>query len=176
MPGAKVFACRDAIGGELDDTILRKKCIEGDSKFRAALMAAGHLGSQPTAPVEASFPPPSQPEGEPSPESSLVSQLQERIDELESLLKVGGEGQFKAQKICVAIAKKHGLRFADIRGNSRVRHVVVARHEAVRAVLASCPNLSLPAVGRVFNLDHSTIIYIRDGCRGRGPLSQRASA
>jgi hypothetical protein len=174
MSGAKIFASRDAIGGELDDAILRKQCIEGDTKFRDALMAAGYLASQPTAPVEACCGTPSQPEGEPSPEPSIISQLQERIDELESLLKVGGEGQFKAQKICVAIAKKHGLRFADIRGKSRVKHVVIARHEAVRAVLANCPNLSLPAVGRVFNLDHSTIIYIRDGCRGRGSLSQRA--
>jgi hypothetical protein len=176
MAGTNVFACRDAIGGELDDTILRKQCIEGDSKFRDALMAAGYMASQPTAPVEDSFPPPSQPEGEPSPEPSIISQLQERIDELESLLKIGGEGQFKAQKICVAIAKKHGLRFTDLKGKRRSRHIVIARHEAVRAVLANCPNLSLPAVGRVFNLDHSTIIYIRDGCRGRGSLSQRASA
>jgi hypothetical protein len=161
MPGAKVFACRDAIGGELSDNVLRKQCIEGDSKFRAALMAAGHLAPQPTTPVEATLAPPSQPEGKPSPESSLIAKLQERIDELEAVLDVKrGDGPFKAQKLAMAVAKKHGLKYSDLKSPRRQKHLVRARQEAMWLIRKECPGLSMPAIGRLFGgKDHTTVLH-----------------
>jgi hypothetical protein len=161
MPGAKVFACRDAIGGELDDTILRKKCIQGDLAFRAAMIAAGHLASQPATPVEAISPAPSQPEGGPSPESPLIAKLQERIDELEAVLDVKrGDGPFKAQKLAMAVAKKHGLKYSDLKSPRRQKHLVRARQEAMWLIREECPGLSLPAIGRLFGgKDHTTVLH-----------------
>ncbi|MBX3751922.1 MAG: hypothetical protein KF897_17725, partial [Opitutaceae bacterium] len=44
-------------------------------------------------------------------------------------------------------------------GASRTRHVVEARFEAIRLVRAARPDLSLPAIGRLFNRDHTTILH-----------------
>jgi hypothetical protein len=154
MPGAKVFACRDAIGGELDDTILRKKCIEGDSKFRAALVAAGHL-------APAQRPPRPKKKKECPPDQALILKLQERIDELEAVLDVKrGDGPFKAQKLAMAVAKKHGVKYSDLKSPRRQKHLVMARQEAMWLIRKECPGLSLPAIGRLFGgKDHTTVLH-----------------
>jgi chromosomal replication initiation ATPase DnaA len=123
------------------------------------LMAAGHLGSQPTAPVEASFPPPSQPEVEPSPE--LIAALQQRIAELEDVVGVDrSDGPFKAQKLAMAVAKKHGLKYSDLKSPRRQNHLVRARQEAMWLIRKECPGLSLPAIGRLFGgKDHTTVLH-----------------
>lgn len=66
-------------------------------------------------------------------------------------------------------ALAYGLSVAIIRGPSRSRHVVIARHEAMARVHVARPDLSLPALGRIFNRDHTTLLFalrklgVRDG-------------
>ncbi len=150
-----------AIGGESQDKILRAQCIEGSKLLERALIAAGHWAPAVAAPVEATCGTPSQPEGEPSPEPSIICQLQERINELEDILQIGGrEGPFKAQKIALAVAKKHGLKYSDLKSPRRLRELVNARQEAMWLIRRECPALSLPAIGRLFGgRDHTTVLH-----------------
>jgi hypothetical protein len=155
-----------AIGGILDDSEVRKNCLRGDDKFRNALIAAGYMAPVAAVPVKAAHTAPSQPEREPLPGPEPIEALQTRITELEAALKIGGVGQFRAQKIAIAVARKHGLKFSDLRGPSRERHVVAARHEAIKTIRRECNNLSLPAIGRIFNRDHTTVLYVVRGGKG----------
>ena len=58
-----------------------------------------------------------------------------------------------------AIAVKHGMTAADIRGPDRRHKFVIARHEAMAAVKQAKPDMSYPQMGRLFNRDHSTVLY-----------------
>lgn len=57
------------------------------------------------------------------------------------------------------VAAGHGLTRAQILGPDRKRPLVIARHEAMRAVAAAYPSMSSPCIGRLFNRDHSTVLY-----------------
>jgi hypothetical protein len=57
------------------------------------------------------------------------------------------------------VALKHGLDVAELSGPVRSRPVVAARHEAVGLVYTHCRYISLPAIGRIFNRDHTTILH-----------------
>lgn len=57
------------------------------------------------------------------------------------------------------VATLHGVAVSDILGKSRFRHIVEARHDALRAVRARYPKFSSTQIGRLFNLDHSTVLY-----------------
>lgn len=57
------------------------------------------------------------------------------------------------------VAAKHGVTAADIVGPSRTRKIVAARHEAIGVVYTHCRQVSLPAIGRLFNRDHTTILH-----------------
>lgn len=57
------------------------------------------------------------------------------------------------------VALKHGLAFADLSGPVRSKPVVAARHEAIGLVWTHCRAISLPAVGRLFNRDHTSILH-----------------
>lgn len=57
------------------------------------------------------------------------------------------------------VAVKHGLTVGILRGPSRSRHIVAVRHEAIAAVHVARPDLSLPALGRIFNRDHTSILF-----------------
>jgi chromosomal replication initiation ATPase DnaA len=65
--------------------------------------------------------------------------------------------------IVAAVAERHGLAVTDLVGPSRKQDICMARHEAMyvlRSVLTEedRPRWSLPAVGRMFNRDHTTIL------------------
>jgi hypothetical protein len=57
------------------------------------------------------------------------------------------------------VALRHGLTIADIIGPVRSRPIVAARHEAIALVWTHCRAISLPAVGRMFNRDHTSILH-----------------
>jgi hypothetical protein len=64
-----------------------------------------------------------------------------------------------AMAIIKLVALKHRIGVSDIRGPSRTRHIVAARHEAVWLVHTHCQNLSTTQVGRLFGgRDHSTAL------------------
>lgn len=57
------------------------------------------------------------------------------------------------------IARSHGVSVEALRGPSRLRHIVVARHEAMAALRAT-GRYSYPRIGKFFGgRDHTTVIY-----------------
>lgn len=64
-----------------------------------------------------------------------------------------------ARNIIALVALKSGLRVDDITGPRRGRELVAARHHAIRLINSHCPHLSLPAIGRIFNRDHTSILF-----------------
>jgi hypothetical protein len=56
------------------------------------------------------------------------------------------------------VAFWHDVTVADIMGRARWRGIVRARHDAIRAIVKLYPHKSYPDVGRLFGLDHTTII------------------
>jgi hypothetical protein len=67
------------------------------------------------------------------------------------------------------VALRHNLSPDDLSGPRRSSHVVKARHEAIALVYTHCPHLSLPAIGRWFQRDHTTILHAlrKAGCYER---------
>lgn len=57
------------------------------------------------------------------------------------------------------VAKRHGLTAFDVVSRCREHRVVAARYEAIRIVHAARPTMSSPQLGRLFNRDHSTVLY-----------------
>lgn len=57
------------------------------------------------------------------------------------------------------VATKHGVSVTDIKSQTRTLHIVEARHEAMALVYRLRPDLSLPAIGRIFNRDHTSILH-----------------
>lgn len=63
-----------------------------------------------------------------------------------------------AKAIINDVATAYGYGFADIVGASRSRDIIKVRHAAMRMVVDARPDLSLVAIGKVFNRDHTTIL------------------
>lgn len=70
----------------------------------------------------------------------------------------GGEDKQPVVEIIRVVAVKHGISVQDIKSESRSRHMVEARHEAMALVYKLRPDLSLPAIGRIFNRDHTSVL------------------
>jgi chromosomal replication initiator protein len=67
---------------------------------------------------------------------------------------------FKPQRLAQRVAQMYGFRLSDLRGASRSRGVVIARHHAMWLVKQRFPYLSLPAIGRMFGgRDHTTVLH-----------------
>jgi len=62
--------------------------------------------------------------------------------------------------IVEAIARKHHLSVSNLRGRSRLKHIVAARHEAV-LTLRSGTRLSTPQIARAVGLkDHTSVLHV----------------
>lgn len=65
----------------------------------------------------------------------------------------------KRQRVLREVCEAHGVRFVDLTGPSRVKHLTAARHEACYR-LRDEVGLSWPRIGTILGgRDHSTIIY-----------------
>ena len=64
-------------------------------------------------------------------------------------------------KIFVAVEKKYGVTKADLISKSRVKEVAQARHVAIY-LIRTITEMSLPAIGKLFNRDHTTILSSLD--------------
>jgi chromosomal replication initiator protein len=74
------------------------------------------------------------------------------------------------QRILEAVSREFGTTPKLLKGPRRDRQLVLARFAAVALVLELCPELSLPAIGRLLGQrDHTTIIHAR---RRAGELLQ----
>lgn len=64
-------------------------------------------------------------------------------------------------KIFVAVEKKYGVTKADLISKSRVKEVAQARHVAIY-LIRTITEMSLPAIGKLFNRDHTTVLSSLD--------------
>lgn len=60
--------------------------------------------------------------------------------------------------IIKAVAIKHKVSVAAIKGTGKPDRVVAARFEAIARIYEARPDLSLPQIGKVFRRDHTTIL------------------
>lgn len=63
------------------------------------------------------------------------------------------------KQIIAKVAAHHGFTYEEILSKRRDVRLVVARHEAMRAVRDAKPEYSLPKLGRLFKRDHSSVLY-----------------
>ncbi|WP_226552963.1 helix-turn-helix domain-containing protein [Celeribacter naphthalenivorans] len=64
-----------------------------------------------------------------------------------------------ASAIATRVAEKYGITLGDLRGPERTRNIAHPRQEAMAAIRAARPDMSLPQIGRFFNRDHTTVIH-----------------
>jgi len=62
------------------------------------------------------------------------------------------------RRIVIEVARKHGLTFVQLAGQQRFRKIVAARHECFWR-LHNETTMSLPAIGRRLNRDHTTVLH-----------------
>lgn len=75
-----------------------------------------------------------------------------------------------AKTIIRDVAREHGVSFDDILGPSRNRNVVRPRREAMHRIRQEL-GYSYPKIGRLFNRDHSTVLWATRGGRLRGEMT-----
>ena len=75
-----------------------------------------------------------------------------------------------AKSIIRDIAEAHGYTLNDILGVRRNKQLVTVRHMCIRAVADAKPEMSLPAIGRIFQRDHSSIIHALSKTRKEGDI------
>lgn len=75
--------------------------------------------------------------------------------------------KLEARTIIREIADKHQVPVEAIFGHSRAWGIVQVRKECIRAVHRARPDLTTTQLGRIFNRDHSTVIYALRGRRGK---------
>lgn len=102
----------------------------------------------------------------------------EKIQAMKERHQSGEDAKIPARDIVKAIAAANGVKFGDIVGPRRNTSLVKIRFEAIRQVADLRSDLSLPALGRVFNRDHTSILHAlkktaKDGDHWR---ANRASA
>jgi chromosomal replication initiation ATPase DnaA len=62
----------------------------------------------------------------------------------------------EAQQIIAKVAHENGLTYADILSQTRSKHIVRARYDAMAAVYIAKPHLSLAQMGKIFRRDPKT--------------------
>lgn len=71
----------------------------------------------------------------------------------------GEDAKKRVHVIIERCAHRYGVSVADILGRGRMRALVTARHEAIQIVSRVFPRFSTPHLGRLFNRDHTSILY-----------------
>ena len=83
--------------------------------------------------------------------------------------------QFELTDKTEAIVDKYGTTVAEVIGVSRFRHVVNARREVVR-LFREVTGWSYPALGGLFNRDHTSIIYLVNGKKKKAAHDDKKDA
>ena len=117
----------------------------------------GKQGAPPPAPAPA-------PAAAPAPAPAPAPQLVDPIIKQEGQVVVGGRIP-RAAWILVETASRHGFTAQDVRGPRRTSKLVIARHECIYRIRSEL-GMSLSAIGRFMNRDHTTILY---ACRNYEP-------
>lgn len=66
---------------------------------------------------------------------------------------------YEVEEIIGRVAFLMNISYDDILGDLRHRHVVEARHIAIFLIRETYPRMALTKLGKIFNRDHSTVIY-----------------
>ena len=92
----------------------------------------------------------------------------------------------RVRNAIVKAATNHEVSVAEIMGRSRLRHVATARFAAMRAIRElsyppgvperSTPFYSFPRIAKIFDRDHTTVVYAIRGCAPKPKSSKRAKA
>lgn len=64
-----------------------------------------------------------------------------------------------ARNIITLVSLKSGVSPGEMVGPRRTREIVAARYHAINLIHSHCPHLSYPAIGRMFNRDHTSILF-----------------
>lgn len=87
-----------------------------------------------------------------------LKERRERAVKAAALLVVPADFKVPVREIIISVAAKHGVTYDDIIGRSRLRHVVKARHEAMKMAHNLRPEMSMSELGRQFKRDHTTLL------------------
>lgn len=98
-------------------------------------------------------------------EASAITILLEGIERLRDQVEETKKppyrnGKKRALNIIDEVAKQHGLRAVDLKGKSRVRAVVDARHEAIRLIARDCTRLTSVDIAKLFRKNHTTVLWV----------------
>jgi len=63
------------------------------------------------------------------------------------------------REIIAACVAEYGVSWEKMKGKSRERKRVNAKHKTIHALHEARPDLSLPAIGRIFEMDHTSILF-----------------
>ena len=87
--------------------------------------------------------------------------LHERLLAVERALCITGgpspEAMAEVKRICAQVCRETGVTVAEIRGHSRKRVIVLARHEAWRRLRAG--GMSISAIGRAWGVHHTSVMH-----------------
>ena len=78
----------------------------------------------------------------------------------------------KVDRIIARVAANYGLMPADIKSRKKTKEIANARHISIY-IIRSITDLSLPAIGRIFDRDHSTVmssLAVIDEMRKKSPI------
>lgn len=84
------------------------------------------------------------------------------------------DGRVQVDAILDEVARAFNLDVDDVIGDSREQRIIRARKTAM-AVMRELTDLSLPAIGRVFGKDHTTVMHHIESVKN-DPRRQRAVA
>jgi Bacterial dnaA protein helix-turn-helix len=65
----------------------------------------------------------------------------------------------KAEEIVAECIEFHGVSWDEMNRRSRKRHVVRAKHYTIYEIYKERPDMSLPVIGKIFGMDHTSIIF-----------------
>lgn len=65
----------------------------------------------------------------------------------------------RAEQISNIVCSAYGFKHIDVMALNRDKYLVQARHMAVFFIKREIPEISYPALGRVFNREHATVMH-----------------
>lgn len=116
------------------------------------------LGKIPIREVADAAPQVSEPVIEEEPKRLTVLSIEEIIDVTARVREVRGNAVYSSHDICRDVAQRHRMTIEELRSPRRARKYVEARQEAAY-LLCRLTSLSYPAIGRILDRDHTSIIH-----------------
>lgn len=92
-------------------------------------------------------------------QATIITQAR-KIADLEGLDVEKIQSRKSVKKIIESVLRDYPMiTWSEIIGQRRSRHIVEARHKCFVAVFTERPDLSYPAIGKIFNRDYTSVIH-----------------